>query len=105
MIDIRCKRTVIRFITAVLVVGAAAIVPVSAQDQPAPAQPAMEGFVPMSEVTNREVLPAAPLVFYAYAVVWVTLLGYLWAIWRRVGRVEQDLDAVRRRMGDGRGGQ
>jgi CcmD family protein len=51
------------------------------------------------------VLPAAPLVFYAYGFVWVVLLGYLWAIWRQVGRVEQDLEAVRRRVGDGRGGQ
>lgn len=65
----------------------------------------MDGFVPMSEMTNREVLPAAPLVFYAYGFVWVALMGYLWAIWRRVGRVELDLDAVRRRLDDGRGGR
>ena len=63
--------------------------------------PAAEGFVPMSELTNREVLPATPLVFYAYGFVWVALLGYLWAIWRRLGKVEADLEAVHRRLSVG----
>ena len=105
MSDFRSKRAVVRFTLACLVVCAGAIAPALAQDQPPPPTPpaAMEGFVPMSEVTNREVLPASPLVFYAYGFVWTVLMGYLWAIWRRVGQVEQDLESVRRRLGDGRG--
>lgn len=67
--------------------------------------PAADGFVPMSEITNREVLPATPLVFYAYAFVWIALLGYLWIIWRRIGQVEQDLAAVTRRLTQGREGR
>ncbi len=86
------------------------LAPVGAQEPPPPAvseqpQAATDGFIPMSEMTTRELLPAAPLVFYAYGFVWIALLGYLWAIWRRVDRVEQDIARVRRRLDDGRGGQ
>ncbi len=91
------------------------LAPLGAQEPPPPTTPpattseqpqaAMDGFIPMSEMTTRELLPAAPLVFYAYGFVWIALLGYLWAIWRRVDRVEQDIARVRRRLDDGRGGQ
>lgn len=91
-------RVVLRWSLVLVVCAAAFLAPLAAQQPPAP-----EGFVPMSEMTNREVLPATPLVFYAYGFVWVALMGYLWSIWRRMARVEQDLDAVRRRLGDGRG--
>jgi CcmD family protein len=67
--------------------------PLFAQQPPTP-----DGFVPMSELANREVLPATPLVFYAYGFVWVALMVYVWSIWRRLMRVEQDLDAVRKRL-------
>jgi CcmD family protein len=67
--------------------------PMFAQQPPTP-----DGFVPMSELANREVLPATPLVFYAYGFVWVALMVYVWSIWRRLMRVEQDLDAVRKRL-------
>lgn len=89
-------RDVCRLGFAAALCATALLAPLAAQQPPAP-----EGFVPMSEVTNREVLPATPLVFYAYGFVWVALMGYLWSIWRRMARVEQDLDAVRRRIGDG----
>ncbi|MBM3750631.1 MAG: hypothetical protein FJW21_05545 [Acidimicrobiia bacterium] len=90
----------VRWVAAVAVCVAAVSTAVLAQQPPAP-----EGFIPMSEVTNREVLPAAPLVFYAYAFVWVALMGYLWVIWRRIGQVEQDLSAVTRRLNQGREGR
>lgn len=64
-----------------------------------------EGFVPMSEIANREVLPATPLVFYAYAFVWVALLGYVFVLWRKLGRVEADLEAIRRRLAQNGGGR
>jgi hypothetical protein len=97
------KIRAVGFTSACLMV-CAAMVPgyaQAAQDPPQPPptqQAAMDEFVPMSEMTDREVLPAAPLVFYAYGFVFVVLLGYLWAIWRRVGQVQLDLDAVRRRL-------
>jgi CcmD family protein len=56
--------------------------------------PAVEEFVPVSELPADEALPAAPLLIAAYAFVWVVVLGYLWSIWRRLQRVERELEAV-----------
>jgi CcmD family protein len=63
--------------------------------QPAPAQ---GDFVPVSALPPAEQLPAAPLLIAAYALVWVILLGYVWSIWRRLGRVERELHALGRRV-------
>ena len=57
-----------------------------------------EGFVPAGDLLAREQLPAAPFVIGAYSVAWVVVFGYLWSIWRRIGRVERDLADVSRRI-------
>ncbi len=44
--------------------------------------------------TGQEVLPAAPLVFVAYAFVWTVLLVYVFLLWRRLGKVERELAEV-----------
>ncbi len=54
-------------------------------------------FVPVSSLPAAEQVPAAPLVIAAYAFVWVAVLFYLWTIWRRIGAVESDMQALRRR--------
>ena len=54
-------------------------------------------FVPVSQLPTPEQMPAGPLVIAAYAFVWLAVLFYLWSIWRRIGRVEADLQALRRR--------
>jgi CcmD family protein len=69
-----------------------------AQQTPSAAQ---EGFVPVDQLPADEQLPAAPLLIAAYAVAWVVVLGYLWSIWQRLGRVERDLGEVRRRIDAG----
>ena len=46
-----------------------------------------------------ERLPATPLVFAAYAAVWVMLLLYVVSLWRRLGRVERDLSEVMTKLG------
>ena len=46
---------------------------------------------PGRSLPQQEQLPAAPLVIAAYAVAWVRVFGYLWTIWRRLGRVEREL--------------
>ena len=94
-------------LAALLIAGASVVASAQAQTQPpAPTpQAATEEFRPMSELAPREVLPAAPLVFYAYAFVWLALIGYVFSIWRRMTRVEQDLAAVQRRLQDGTGGR
>ena len=58
---------------------------------------AQNEFVPASQVPT-ETLPAAPLVFIAYAFVWVVLIGYVFALWRRLGRVERELAQVSSRI-------
>jgi len=70
------------------------VAPVAAQQPP----PADEGFIPMSEMANREILPATPLVFYAYGFAWVALMAYLWMTWRRIEQVDKDLQSVKKRL-------
>ena len=64
-----------------------------------PSSAAQEGFVPIDQLAPKEQLPAAPLVMAAYAVAWIVIFVYVWSIWRRLGAVEQDLAAVRQRIG------
>ena len=104
MKDFRFKISVCRFLLAVAL-AAGLSVSVFAQTPPPQTTPAAERFVPMSEAAPREVLPATPLVFYAYAFVWLALIVYVFSIWRRMARVEQDLAAVQRRLQDGTGGR
>ena len=64
------------------------------------AQQPPEGFVPVDQLPNQgqEQLPAAPLVAAAYAFAWGAVLFYVWTVWRRVGRVERELETVRARI-------
>jgi CcmD family protein len=80
---------------AALIVTVLVVVGATLAAQP-PAPP--DGFVPASSLPNQEQLPAAPLVIGAYSVVWLLVLGYLWSIWRRLGRAERDLADVSRRI-------
>ena len=57
-------------------------------------------FVPVTQVPPSDQLPAAPLVIAAYAFVWVALMVYLWSIWRRLARVEREMNALARRTGE-----
>jgi CcmD family protein len=66
--------------------------------QPAKPTPAQEGFQPIENFPAEEQLPAARFVMTAYAVAWIVVFGYLYSIWRRLGRVEQEIAAVGRRV-------
>jgi len=62
---------------------------------PAMAQDQTSGFVPVaSSDIAREALPASPLVYAAYAFVWVALTVYVFLLWRRLDRVERELADV-----------
>lgn len=63
----------------------------------AQAQPGQQEFVPIKDLPPEDVLPAAPLLVSAYVFVWVALMGYVWSIWRRLGKVESELADVSRR--------
>ena len=79
-----------------LVAGPVGLDSVSAQEPPK--RPAQDEFVPLNELPPQEQLPAAPLLIAAYSVAWVLVAGYLFSIWRRMGKVEQELAEVSRRV-------
>jgi CcmD family protein len=60
--------------------------------QPPPA--AKDEFVPVNELPPEEKLPAATFLIVAYSIVWLGLTGYVWSLWRRLGKVEQELVQV-----------
>ncbi len=66
-----------------------------ASSQPT-AQTVPEGFEPVTEVPPEEQIPAQPLVAGAYAFIWLAVLVYVGLLWRRLGAVQRDLDALRR---------
>ena len=60
------------------------------------------GFVPVKPgETGQETLPATPLVFIAYGLIWTMLLVYVLFLWRRLGRVERELAEVNARLRQG----
>ncbi len=104
-------RTVRRVVLAALVVSALFVADAApaAQGAQPPAAPASEppitqaplppvaqdGFVPVRPgELEQEQLPAAPLVFVAYSVVWLALVGYVFVLWRRITNVERELKDV-----------
>jgi CcmD family protein len=80
-----------------LAIGAAA--PLAAQ--PPQTTAAQDGFLPVDESKPQEHLPAAPLVMTAYGVAWVAILGYVWSLWSRLGKVEREIAEVSRRIDAG----
>jgi hypothetical protein len=76
--------------------------PPSATPPPPTTAPAQDEFVPISELPANEQLPAAPLLIAAYAVVWIVLAVYVWTLWKRFWRAEQDLKSLASRLPQGR---
>ena len=62
------------------------------------AQPQSE-FQPVTEVPASEQLPSAPLVIAAYAFIWLAFTAYVWMMWRKLGKVEHDLQALSAQIG------
>jgi CcmD family protein len=58
-------------------------------------------FVPIDELPPGEQLAAGPLLVAAYAIVWLVLCWYVWSLWRRLGRVERELETLARRAAEG----
>ncbi len=56
--------------------------------------PGQSEFVPMKDVPPTESIPAAPLLIAGYAFIWVAAMVYLWTIWRRLTKVEDDMRAL-----------
>ena len=79
------------FLVVWLMAGAA--MPAVAFQPPA----AQSEYVPVKDLPPVDQLPAAPLLVAAYSFIWLAAMFYLWTIWRRIGKVEQDLNALARR--------
>jgi hypothetical protein len=60
---------------------------------------ATDGFVPAQSLPPTEQFPAAPLLIGSYAFFLALMMFYLWTIWRRIGRVEQEMHDLERRQG------
>lgn len=81
----------------VLWTGGAAAVSAAAQAQPASPQAPVapqDEFVPIDQLPPQERLPAGLFLIAAYSIVWVGMTFYVWTVWRRLGRVEQELARV-----------
>lgn len=63
------------------------------------AQPGQSEFRPVTEIPATEQMPSAPLVIAAYAFVWLAFTAYAWMMWRKLGKVEQDLNALSTQIG------
>ena len=93
-------RRVSRRLGAMICLLLAIAMPSSSFEERAFAQPAAqtvpEGFEPVTEVPPEEQIPAQPLVAGAYAFIWLAVLVYVGLLWRRLGAVQKDLDALKR---------
>jgi hypothetical protein len=58
-------------------------------------------FLPLDQLPPGQDLPAAPFLIGAYAFVWVAAMFYLWTIWRRVGKLGDEMKALERRSARG----
>lgn len=65
-----------------------------------PQEPAREQFLPVDQLPPDERMPSAPFVVAAYSVVWILAMFYLWTIWKRIGKLEDDLQTLARRQKD-----
>ena len=64
-----------------------------------PPNSGLDGFVQANTIPQTEQIPAAPLLLSSYAFFLVLMMFYLWTVWRRVGKVEQDMHDLERRQG------
>lgn len=87
-----------------LVLWMAAAVPMQAAQQAPASQPrtappaAQDEYVPLSELPPDEQLPAVPLVFIAYGLIWLAVLVYVITIWRRQSAVAKELEVLKRQL-------
>jgi CcmD family protein len=84
---------------ALLVVGTLLLVGPAWALQPPPSGE----FVPLDQLPPSDQMPSAPLLVTAYAFVWVAVLFYVWTIWRRLNKVESEMQALGRNRGTSAG--
>ena len=85
-------RRLIVALSSLLLVSA----PLLAQQPP---NSGLDGFVPAQSLPQTEQIPAAPLLLSSYGFFLVLMMFYLWTIWRRISKVEQEMHDLERRQG------
>ena len=94
-----CVR-VFQTVMMIVLLAAPAFAQAPAQPPATTPPPAQEGFQPFVPGQGAvEQLPATPLVFTAYALVWIIVVIYVWSIWRRLARVETEVRALQQKGG------
>jgi CcmD family protein len=63
------------------------------------AQPGQSEFKPVTEIPASEQLPSAPLVIAAYAFIWLAFMVYAWTMWRKMGKVDEELKHLSTQIG------
>lgn len=53
-------------------------------------------FKPLSEVPPSEQLPGGAFVVVAYSFIWIGTMVYVWFVWKRLGKVEDEMRALQR---------
>jgi len=65
-----------------------------------PPDAASQGWVPAGSLPQMEQIAAAPLLISGYGFFLVLMVFYVWTVWYRIGKVEQDIQALKsRRLG------
>jgi CcmD family protein len=55
------------------------------------------GFEPVTSLPPGQQIPAAPYLLWAYGLIWIGVFFYAWSIWKRLGKVEQEMRALEKR--------
>ena len=53
-------------------------------------------FKPLSEVPPTEQLPGGAFVVVAYSFMWVATMAYVWFVWQRLRKVEEEMRSLQR---------
>jgi CcmD family protein len=70
----------------------------AARSQPPDIAAATDEFVPVTDLPPEEQLPAVPLVLIAYAFIWMAVLAYVFAIWKRLSGVQREIESLRKTL-------
>jgi len=63
-------------------------------------QEPQDQFVPVKSLPQQDQLPASTLLITAYGFIWAVLLVYLWTIWRRLVKVEREMQELSAKIGE-----
>jgi CcmD family protein len=87
-------RRLVVALTSVVLVSGSTLARVSASASALQPPAGQSEFVPVDTLPPGDQLPAAPLLIAAYAFVWVAAMFYVWTVWRRLNKVETEMQAL-----------